>query len=258
MKNQGFIPFLTLLIILISGCAGDQKNKINQTLNTPSPVLTAPATADFAPIKEEVVSSANQLQSNLTGLVNTSIGKLAEKLVGLETQFESLVKIQAQMNNTATINNTATLKAMAEFKADIQTSIALETKINNVMEAIIDTKVTIGQIKAQVETFAQVQAQAQAGLINTITTKIDTVKNDLNAGRDVNYLPKEAVNIIQDTNASWLKIFLTAISAVVSVAGLLVFNSRKREAATNALLMQALAHVPPEKAREFLPPALKR
>lgn len=90
-------------------------------------------------------------------------------------------------------------------------------------------------------------AAVQAGLKN----EIHNLRTDIKAGRDVNYLPKEAVEIVISTNQFWSKA-LAGLCALASTIALYAYrNARLREENTNKLLMQVLARSLPEQMRDI-------
>lgn len=266
-----FLPIL-LVIPLLCGCLGDQKgsqsaspvvNTVPQMPSTPAPLPVASGAGiesvrqDIAQVRTELQSSANTTQNQMSGLVNASVSKISEKMVGIESNIDALAKLQIEMRAEVHTDLNTTLSAITDIKTDIKNDIALSNKIDAAINATLKLENKIGDITARFDAMATTTANAQVGLKNDLTNMISTIKNDNTAGRDVNYLPKEAVQILESNNKTWIMIITGFFSSVSGLALVMARNARKREEGTNKLLMQALAHCPVDKAKEFLPPPPK-
>ncbi len=279
LRSKGVRIVSLLLILTVAGCAGDQKGQQTITVSTPPPIPqfdpNAARKEDVAKlsgavdqVRTDIATSSNATQAQMTGAVNLSLGKIAERFTGVEANIDSLAKIQAQMNNTVNARVDANLTAISEIKADIKNEIALSAKLDSVINATITMTNKIGDINANLDTkleaLAAANANGQIGLKNDLTSTLNTIKNDNTAGHDVNYLPKEVVAImessmkqqiatIESNNKTWLAIVTGLFSAVTGVATIMAYSARKRETGTQQLLQLAMTHVPPDKAREFMP-----
>ena len=104
-------------IVLLASCIADQQGHQNQQV-TP-PVINVPPSQKLDTgelrqgIKDDIVASSNATASQMTGAVNTSISKLAEKLVGLEANLSAVI------TNTDTMTN----QAYAELSAKLDASL---------------------------------------------------------------------------------------------------------------------------------------
>ena len=84
---------------------------------------------------------------------------------------------------------------------------------------------------------------------------METLQQDIKstAERDVNTsnFPKETVEVFISNNRMWMSIMGGVFSLITTMAGFAYRNARLREQATAKLLMQALAHVPPDQAHHI-------
>jgi hypothetical protein len=170
-------------------------------------------------ISDKIITSSNATKADLSGLLNTSISKVGEKVTGLETNLSELIKFSATMNTNlsseikAKIEATATLNS--ELKAEMKNMINLSNKMEARLEAITDIQIQLGKINTE--------AQAQVGLSNRIDKKVDELNQTFNsnAGRDVNMLPKQAVDIIiggYENSAIIISLILGLASFVICMA----------------------------------------
>lgn len=252
MKTRAWkIALVALLVIGLLGCIADQEHKnkqenpVKQEAPTVSVNVPPNQTVDTDKLKKELVaevqSSNNNTQNQMSGLFNASLSKLAERITGLEAS------ISATMTNTAVADLKAELKAVAtataNLRAEFDTNVKMTAKLDAVMTAVANMQVKFDRL--------EVVAQGQAGLMN----KIEEVKQDIKntAGRDVNYMPKEAfdtaVLVTESNNKLWAGILGGIMTLAGSIAAYAYKNARAREQATNHLLMQALSELHPDQAR---------
>ena len=154
-------------------------------------------------LKTIVETSANSTQNSLSGLVNASISKLAERVVGLEAKIEKVVGLETKIDSLQN-NLTASFKASAN------------AELNNRIDRL-ETQLT-----------ANLNASAQANL--EINRKMETRLENLNAtaGRDVNMLPQAAVDVMISTAQTFAGIIATLCGLASSVVVVMARNSRKR------------------------------
>jgi hypothetical protein len=240
---------LLAVLFLLTGCIADQKNRQDNTGPAPAPpvvnVTNPPAqTVDLAPLKTEIQTSSNQTQAQLSGLITTSISKMAEKLVGLESS------ISANMTNTAVANLQAKLEAtntmVAKLEADLKVNAEVNANFQNTMKMINDLKFQVGELNTSLKGIAA----AQVGVGNKMESLQQDVKNT--AGRDVNYLPKEAVDIMRSQDRVTMYIVGGILTLLTTIAGYGYKLARQREQNLNQLLMKALARLHPDQSRDLV------
>ena len=239
-----------LLLFLLAGCVADNNTRQDHAgaTTTSGPTIYVPPAqlttekVDTSDITREIKASNETTQNQLSGLMTTSISKL-------ETNLKDLFKLQFDTNVNAT----------AEFKNKMEASLSalndMKITLSNQMNATanLETKLSVlTEIKTQLQAIANTNANGQAGLLNQLNQKLDSFKASFgNVGHDVNMLPKQAVDIIVDTNKTWAYIFGVVCAAITSVAGLIARNSRNREEQTTRLLMSVLAKLHPDQTREL-------
>ena len=100
--------------LALAGCIGiGSGNQAPTSVIQPGPVINLPAPeavnqeetkADIAKAKADIItevsSSSNSTLSNMTGAVNVSVSKLAERLTGMENNLENL-KLLAESSAAA-------------------------------------------------------------------------------------------------------------------------------------------------------------
>ncbi len=252
--------FILFFILFLHGCVGDQKG--HQTAVVGSPPVSIPDPETFrqglkGDLHTELVSSSNSTQAQMSGLVNTTVSKLAEKLVGVEAQIDSLVKVQTEISNTANVRADLTVKAVTDMKAEINARFELSAKLDSTIQATAELKNTIGEIKAQLSVMATANTNAQVGLKNDLTNTISTLKNDIAAGHDVtqNYLPREAVDVINAANRTTQYVMSGAFGLMTTLLYFLYRGKSIAAADATQKLQRAMVHVPQERLREFVGPS---
>lgn len=257
---------LPVILLLLTGCIMDQKNDAHNAPQNGGTVQVNVPKAD--PVDKDgiadatatkVIADNRNIQQQMSGLVTTSMDKIADVFKGIEAHFN------ASFSNAMT--------AMLKIQTDIQSNINLNTElkvklenqiaINNEMRADLKLQVTAtNEMKMKVEALSQATAavSAQAGLLNEIKNQITTMNSS--AGRDVNMLPQAAVDLLI-SNIHMAVIIILIIVLFFSVGLILAYKyARKREADRTQterqermelfeLLKEALLHVDPEK-RETL------
>jgi vacuolar-type H+-ATPase subunit I/STV1 len=250
-----------LLVVLLAGCVADQKGQITQPIAPP--VINIPPvqkldTAELRQgIKDDIVASSNATANQMTGAVNASVSKLAEKITGLEANISSVINASANLNATASAELRAKLEASLNAVVELRTELKMVNEFNSKIEAkmsvdanlVRELQSRIDSLNATLSAKMDVQANAQAGLYNKLDTRLENINNT--AGRDVNYFPQAAVEII------------IAILGVVTIAiGWIGRNARLREKLRtddernerkilSDLLMETLAMLPESKAKDI-------
>jgi hypothetical protein len=206
-------------------------------------------------LSNEIQASSNNTQNQLSGFVNASVSKLAEKLTGVEANLKDLLTVNATMTNTLNASANTEIKAKLEASIKLVSEINSQISINNQMTASLNSefKASITAMNEMKLELGKLALNAQAGIANKIQDIQTTI--DSKAGRDVNYLPKEAVYIVVSTLALVAFVFLIT----VIVVGI---NSRRREeqrtiserenvARWQAIALEAISGLEPEKAKHF-------
>lgn len=201
----------------------------------------APATSEDVRhiVHDETQASSNAITTNQAGLIDGSIAKVAEKVVGL--QAEELNGIKAQIKVSAE----ATIKLADELKITNTANVELKGKLELQAQIINDMKLQLGSMSATV----------QAGFNN----KSDST----NVGHDfINYLPTSAVNMIVDLSKLFAGITTTLVG-LMSTALVLAYrasSARDRQRAqseaeerqaAHQTLVDVLASLDPAKAKEL-------
>lgn len=272
---------LVLALLTLTGCITGQKNRQEGgTVTAIPPKITdwllqqsdrekfnTELEGQKEELQKQITASSNATQAQLSGLLNASVSKLGEKVTGVEARVSELVKLNATMNNTASAELKTSLdKVNAEItgiKAQMTNIVSLQnnmkaelsaiTEIRAQLSAVADIKLQLGKVTADVE--------AQAGVNNSIDKKIEDIKQTFvsSAGRDVNMLPKQAVDIITDSWRNFGIIIGLLLGAATTIISLSFKYARQRaekrfeiekQTKENAykLLHDALIEIPPEKA----------
>lgn len=267
--------FPLLILPLLVGCIAGQKGDLSQQ-NSPPIVKVMPAKeVDTEKLRkgikedtrQEVIASSTSTAAQMTGAVNASVSKLAEKLTGVEAN------LTATMNNTANLNTQANAELRAKFDASLtaittlkaELSIAnefnakLESKIDLDANLIKDLKAQIGQLNTQLTAQMSAVANGQVGLSNKIESTMETVT--ATAGRDVNYLPKEAAMVMianEKANARVIVAIVSILAGVISGAiawlGRIMYKRADAERQlVNSLLLEVTSKMSPSEAERFEP-----
>ena len=252
--------------LLLTSCVLDQKGKIDQPVSPP-PVINVPPsqTVDTGElrrgIKEDFTTSSNAMANQLTGAVNAPIAKLAEKLTGIEATLQTEINNTLEVNTQASAELRAKLEAMLTIMTEIKVTFKMITEFNIGIDSKISADASlIREMSAKVDNLnAQIagMANGQVGLSN----KLDSTIANLSAGRDVNYLPREAVQIMVDREKTFMYIIGSIMGVITIAIGWIGRNAREREKlrtqaereerkATTSLLMEALTLMPDTKAKE--------
>ena len=164
-------------------------------------------------VKTEVQASSNNTQSNMSGLVNASVSKLGEKVTGVEAKAEANLTATNNMKNEMSAefnaNAVATANVNSKAEANLTATAKLDTRVEAMATIIAELRVEIGKVNAT----------AQVGY-NKMEQIEEHVSNQ--AGRDVNYLPKQAVQLM-------LGIITSLCGLATTIVVILGRNARVRE-----------------------------
>jgi len=194
------------VIIFISGCRNAAQvggDTGSQSITSPKIEVKVPEPFDRDKFKDDVLSSLDDhikletknTQQQMTGALNVAKAKMADKVTGLETKLEgkftgieSKINSEVKANFEAKSQIDAKLSLVDDLKIKLQNQIDLNARLQSTIDAqasiLSNLQFKIGEI--------QNSTNAQLGWNNTYEQRLEK----LNAGRDVNYLPKEAVYII--------------------------------------------------------------
>jgi predicted nuclease with TOPRIM domain len=242
-----------LMLVFLTGCIGDQHSGDNSpVIRQDPPVINVPPsqTVDSKgitdDIKREITTSSNATANQLTGLVNASVSKLAEKVNGIEANLSDLVKVSAKLEAKLEVTNElkarldAAVTATADLKAEMQNIVTTTASMDNRLKILTDIKNEMANA-----------ASAQVGLNNKFEQKLEHLEETITAtaGRDVNMLPKTAVDLIQYNLWAMITIITTLCGVASTTIAMAYRSARKREQATSNLLLKVLSMVP-EQHRE--------
>jgi hypothetical protein len=265
MRTLTTLWICSVATVLLVSCIGDQKGKQDQVAQPPIINVPPSQTVDTdklrAGIKDDITASSNNMANQLTGAVNAPIAKLAEKLTGLEATIQMEIKNTLSVNTQASADLRAKLEAMMTVLTEIKVSFKMITEFNIGIDSKISADASlIRELQAKIDSLnAQIagMANGQVGLSN----KLDSTIANLTAGRDVNYLPKEAVQIMLDREKTFMYIIGSIMGVITVAIGWIGRNARERERlrtqeereerqAATSLLMEALALLPDTKAKD--------
>ncbi len=271
---------LLLPLLLLVSCAnqttnpeeGPQINNIKEELKKDSHAYTDSKVAD----------SQNSIQQNTSALVAASVGKLTDKITGVEAKVDTTVGevngvkakiettvgevngVKAKIDSTikvadkletkvgdvdARLNNQIMLNNEMKFRLDNQIKIAtdMEAKLEAQFKLNAELAVKLGNLTAKIDG----QAAAQVGLGN----RIDKVSTDMTAGRDsINtQFTGTMMWTVIITNALWTVLLLAVVWALTRIQLTQLEGSRQRadNRANNLtrLLVQASSKLEPNQAR---------
>lgn len=273
-------PFVFFLLIILPGCLLGQKTRMEAQDNTtveapklPDSIKTDPvqrmedkqrSEKDKREIKEEIAASSNATRNQMSGLVTTSVSKLGEIVKGVEANLSELLKVEANLDVQARTDLQAALKLMAELKVELNNTLTISNKVADKMDSLLKINASMELKLGNIETNMQAQGQGAAGWRNKMEQKLDHSVQTFTskAGRDVNMLPKSAVDMsvsMAEKAVGMLTLFCGVFSAVVAMT--FRYSRQRAEERAKAAneekqfyhkaLMTALTHVPPEKASEM-------
>jgi hypothetical protein len=262
-------PVVILALVFLPGCFFDQNNRQSNEANQQGPIITLPtpkllteadllkdreasateARAGLDKVRQEIQASSNQTQNQLSGLVTTSISKVAEQVKGVEANVTTSLSAVAKVAEKLEVTNTATAELKAQLSSEIALNASLRVTMENKLQLITDLQIKLGKLESQMG--------AQLGINNKLENTIATNTS----GRDTNYLPKEVVTIMSTREHTFTYV-LGGIFALVSCAiGWIGRNSRLRvkqqfeserreRQQSQELLTHVLSMLPESKANE--------
>jgi len=271
---------LTALALILTGCEltgqknqGRQENPVDQrpVVNVEAPkLLTSEQVKDQLAtqldstkkdIRQEILTSTNSTQNQMQGLLNASVSKIADQVKGVEANIKDLLTI----NNTANIEvknkleNTIT--AVNTMKAELTTTLQMVNQVNAQLSVVNDMKLQLEKLNAQ----AAASASAQVGWNNKYEQKLQNITETISnsAGRDVNYLPKEAVQIMLDRERTFTYFIGGILALATTIISMSYKFARQREAGrrqvevterreTYGLVMKLLAMVSNKKSSDVI------
>ena len=213
------ISVFFLLPFILTACIRgiDVRPDDHATIEAKAPVINLPAPQTVNTDKLEkglsdIVTSSNATKAELTGLLNAQVSKLGEKVTGLEANLSDLIKINNTMSATAQAEFRARLDATFQAYTEIKAEMHNVLTVNNDLRA--EMRVDLGKISADLG--------AQVGIGNSIDKRIDELKQTFisSAGRDVNMLPQQAVDIIVSSYHTFgvtVLLLLTVATIVISM-----------------------------------------
>lgn len=249
------LMMVSLFCLVLPGCLSlAESNQRSENANNAPVVVTRPTTPPppqsppaataqdvRSIVHDETQASSNAITTNQAGLIDGSIAKVAEKVVGMEAAEMNGIKVSLKNQLDATI------KLADELKITNTANVELKGKLELQAQIINDMKLQLGSMSAQVA--------AQIGMNNkTESTSV---------GRDyVNFLPTSAVNMIVDLAKLFAGI-VTAMVGLLSTAVILAYRAsaardrqraqseaEERQAA-HQTLVDVLASLDPSKAKEL-------
>lgn len=274
MRNLLTVLACSMLVALTGCVSGSKGASQDNELSIPAPIINVPPPqvvdteelkkeirTSSADVQREVQASSNATQNQLSGAINASVSKVAEKLVGAEAHLSELLKVQAEITNSANLNASAKLDAMVELKA------RLEAHMTNVVDVRNEIRADLKElVKLQADMNAQLNAnaQGQVGWGNEMRNEMKSIKETITAtaGRDVNMLPQSAVDVI--TNMAYGLIGIISILAALSAIVIsMAYRHENQKAKAKAdlekaeserlygILLRAMGEMPQQKAAEF-------
>jgi len=258
-KLKSLMPLLILLIWL-TGCIADNKTKMAPTIIDHKPEISMPApeiAVEKVDTDKIVEDTAARVRADMSSNSNQLSGHIVAQLQKMEVALKGLINLEAKIDNKmqADIDTklTNTMTAMASLENTINAKFEANVNVTNKMEAKLDnTMKALSDINTKVGHMsgqADATASGQVGLSNKLTKMQTTLQTEMRAGRDVNMWPMSAV--------------ITVIG-VILIMGLLVYgvtvyigkrayeNASERQKNYARLLMVAMGEMEPDRAKELM------
>lgn len=257
--------FPLVAIVFLTGCLlspkNEHKGEVQQTgpvvtVNAPSrdPELGKSVRESAEGVKTEVNTRMKTVQDALSGLITGKIDELDARLA-LSAQLSAVVQAIGKIETTINGNVSNSADFRAQLSAVVQAIGKLETVINGNVTNSADFR---AQLKGLSDNLVSLRADLRLsvdGVQTGIANRIDKVQQDIKstAGRDVNYLPKEAVEAMEFQYKITIAVVLALKVILLTFAGYVYKSTRAREENYAKLLMRALGELDPDKARALNP-----
>lgn len=254
------MKYLSLIVLsLCSGCVFDQNQR--QVNDGPSVVVVPNnfTKADLIDalndnnnkVSKDITTSSDAIQANVNSMFGASIGKLGDKVVGLETSLDTKItgidshigNIQSDFNAKITGLDSHIGNVESNFNSKI-TGIdnlsakitGFESKIGELNTKIAGFETSIGNLNTKIAGFetkiGELNASAQAGFDN----EINKMSEDFKAGHDVNIqFNKEMLAALVSANktttdSNWYNmiIFISIVIGIVIVFIVLNLHHNKQ------------------------------
>lgn len=191
-------------------------------------------------INDKIKISNQSLQNKMSGLINAQDTRFANEVNGIRNDFNGKVTgIESKVN----LQNEVSINTKAELNLKVAETLKLidnlQLQINNQLEVNSDIKIKLQLLRDLEIKLGEIQAAAnvQAGLLNNFNQKIEK----LEAGRDINYLPKEVVYIILSIMTSIIIITIVIAKNIRDKAHELYLLEKKERQYIHNLLTEILA-----------------
>jgi hypothetical protein len=234
----------------------DLKDVVSDKAVQETATRTAGAAADVAAAKAaltvhtDIENRMKTVQDNMTSLIGGKIDEIG-KLIDIKNTLSAKMDNQIYADLKVHLQNS--IEAMATINAAVESSIRVSAEFRAQVQA---------QFKALSDFNASLAGQVdgltgQAGVNNRIQKTLETIQQDIkaSAGRDVNMLPPQAVEVMMDQNKTFYMTIIGIMGAIKVLAlaafGYIYRNARLREENRTKLLMVALGKMQPEDAEEI-------
>jgi hypothetical protein len=197
----------------------------------------------------------------MTGAVNASVSKLAEKITGLEANLSAVMTNTVTMNTQASAELRAKLEASLTAVTDLKATLSMVNEFNAKMENRINADISlVRDLKAQIgelNTKLEANVNGQVGLTNRIESKLETVANS--AGRDINYVPKDLAEVMMAQERASSRTIITVVSILAGVittalgwlGKVLLTRAHDERKLLNVLVMEMAGKLDPDDAAKF-------
>lgn len=195
-----------ILVLMLSGCLNSDPRVRDVDQSNEIPEISIPDHKDdfekvgskLSKLENELLSSNNQTQNAITG-VGANLGKVSDKLTGIESDIS------------------ASFEARAELKANLLSDISeVKIELSNSMKALSENQIKMkSEIESSIRADLNAIAAAQAGIGNKIERNTEMLSQSSKAGRDAfqihQNLSKESVEALRSSNRT---IFWTTIGSL--------------------------------------------
>lgn len=209
----------------VSGRQGIE-NKPNITVNVPQQIDPEKLKGDIeSSLEDKIKIESKSVQNQMSGMLNVAEARLADKVTGVEASIRTDLKSEINSRIDVATN------IRAQLADQIATNVKLQTELNNQIQISNDMKVQLSaqttlmtDLRLKVEGLS-INVNAQVGINNKLENRVET----LSAGHDINYLPKEAVEIMVDRERSTSKIIAGILGMIMLAITVFGKFSRQRE-----------------------------